>query len=295
MALGQNYGTSTASIMDAPLALKSVFAPYAGDNGYKFTSAATIQVVNTPDVALVNYNEASTTGATPTLVQNNLQILTLDYNKAAFGKIQATLIQDTPVASFAAKWAKQQIDDVFIPSHDIYSLSKVIAGRTAGNDVMVTLATGAFPATGASKAFGDAFVNIRKTGADATNTIAWVTDSMANALTNEISFTGSDVGYKGAVNSAFLGKFKGVTCVAVPDTYLGTLGASSKNQVWAVLADKRAIVNVTPKMSPSDYKVVTELSGFSGVEVQIRDRSDTFLLDKKKDNVAVIRTTGAIS
>jgi hypothetical protein len=61
------------------------------------------------------------------------------------------------------------------------------------------------------------------------------------------------------------------------------------------MADKRAIVNVTPKMNPSDYKVLTELSGFSGVEVQIRDRSDTFVLNNKARNIAVIREAETIS
>jgi hypothetical protein len=35
--MAQNYGTTTANLMDAPLSLKSVFAPYVGDNGYKWT------------------------------------------------------------------------------------------------------------------------------------------------------------------------------------------------------------------------------------------------------------------
>jgi hypothetical protein len=61
------------------------------------------------------------------------------------------------------------------------------------------------------------------------------------------------------------------------------------------MADKRAIVNVMPKMAPTDYKVVTDISGFSGVEVQIRDRSDTFVLNNKVNNIAVLRVTGTIS
>lgn len=285
MSAGQKYGTSTASIMDSPLALRSVFAPYVGDNGYKFTSAGTIQVVNTPDGSLSDYTETSTSSVTVGLVNTDLQTLTLAYNKAMFQRIQQTLIQDNPVASFAAKWAKQQIDDVFIPAHDTYSLNKVVLGRDTANDVEVTVTGGELPTSGLSKLFGKAFLNIHANGADSAQTVAWVSDSYANELTEQINFTGSDAGYNDAKNSAFLGRHKGVACVAVPDSYFTQV---SGKDVFVVMADKRAIVNVTPKMSPADYKVVTELSGFSGVEVQIRDRADTFVLDKKKNAIAVI-------
>ena len=292
--MAQNYGTMTANLMDSPLALKSVFAPYVGDNGYKWTGAGTIQVVSTPDGTLADYNEASTAPITVGLVGNNLQSLTLAYNKALFQRIQQTLIQDTPVANFAAQWAKQQINDVFVPTHDVYSLNKVVLGRLVGNDVTVTLASGELPTSGLSKLFGKAFINIHAKGADVSQTIAWVADSFANALADQITFTGSDAGYNQAKNEAFLGKFKGVACVAVPDAYFTKLGATSQLDVYVVMADKRAIVNVTPKMNPSDYKVLTELSGFSGVEVQIRDRADTFVLSQKTGAISIIRESGTI-
>lgn len=293
--MAQNYGTNTANLMDTPLSLKSVFAPYVGDNGYKWTGANTIQVVSTPDGTLSDYNESSTSPITVGLVGTALQSLSLAYNKAMFQRIQQTLIQDTPVANFAASWAKQQINDVFVPTHDVYSLNKVALGRDTSNDVEVTLSGGELPTTGLSKLFGSAFINIHAKGADVSSTIAWVADSFANALADQITFTGSDAGYNDAKNSAFLGKYKGAACIAVPDSYFTELGATSQLAVYVVMADKRAIVNVTPKMSPKDYKVLTEMSGFSGVEVQIRDRADTFVLGQKTGAIAVVRESGTIS
>lgn len=293
--MAQNYGTNTVNLMDQPLSLKSVFAPYVGDNGFKWTGANTIQIVSTADGTLADYNEASTSPITVGLVGTSLQSLSLAYNKAMFQRIQQTLIQDTPVANFAASWAKQQINDVFVPTHDVYSLNKVVLGRATANDVTVTLSSGALPATGLSAKFGQAFINIRAKGADVASTIAWVADSFANALADQITFTGSDAGYNDAKNSAFLGKYKGVACIAVPDSYFTLLGATSQLHVYVVMADKRAIVNVTPKMAPTDYKVLTEMSGFSGVEVQLRDRADTFVLAQKTTAIAIIRESGTIS
>lgn len=293
--MAQNYGTKTVNLMDMPLSLKSVFAPYVGDNGFKWTGANTIQVVSTPDGTLSDYNESSTSPVTVGLVGTALQSLSLAYNKAMFQRIQQTLIQDTPVANFAASWAKQQINDVFVPTHDVYSLNKVALARATANDVEVTLSGSDLPTSGLSKLFGQAFINIHAKGADVSSTIAWVADSFANALADQITFTGSDAGYNQARNEAFLGKYKGVACIAVPDSYFTALGATSQNKVYVIMADKRAIVNVTPKMAPTDYKVLTDISGFSGVEVQLRDRGDTFVLGQKTGAIAVIRQSGAIS
>lgn len=293
--MAQNYGTNTVNLMDQPLSLKSVFAPYVGDNGFKFTSANTIQVISTPDGTLSAYNESSTAPITVGLVGTNLQSLTLSYNQAMFQRIQQTLIQDTPVANFTASWAKQQINDVFVPAHDVYSINKVVAARATANDVVATYTSGAWATTGLSLAFGQAFLNIHAKGADSSSTLAWVADSFANAIVDQISFGGSDAGYNGVKNSAFLGQWKGVTAVAVPDAYFSLLGATSQLRVGVLMADKRAIVNVTPKMAPTDYKVLTEISGFSGVEVQLRDRGDTFVLNNKVNNIAVVRQSGTIA
>jgi hypothetical protein len=285
MAAGQNYGTNTSSLMDKPLALKSVVTPVLGDNGYKFDGAGGIQVINTQNGTAVTYNETATTGATPVLVNNDTETLTLSYNKAIFARIQQTLIQDTPVANFVAQWAKQQIEQVFVPGYDVYALNKIVVGRATANDVTVTVTSGALPTSGLSKLFGKAFINIRANGADASNTVAWVADSFANELADQVAFTGSDAGYNGAIAAAFLGKLKGVICIATPDAYFT---AVSTKPVYVIMADKRALVNVSPKMNPSNYVVIPHVSGFSGPEVQIRHRADLFVLDKKTGNISII-------
>src|SRR5690606_17950421 len=113
------YGKQTVNLMDAPIKFTSVFTPYVGDNGYKFTGMNTIFVLSVDNGSLTTYNEASVTPVgTPGLVVPGEQELTLAYNQAMFAKIQHTQIQDIPVNSFAKKWAYQQISEVFIPAHD---------------------------------------------------------------------------------------------------------------------------------------------------------------------------------
>lgn len=280
----QIYGKQTSNMMDTPLAVKSVFTPYVNDNNYKFTGLGTIFVQSFADGSLVTYNENSVTPVgSVALVGNVEQELTLAYNQAMFGKIQQTLIDDTPISGLAKKWAVQQVADVFVPAHDKYSLAKLIAARPSGNIQATVPASWAGSTEKLAQTFGLAVNIVKNHGGDPNQVVAWVTNSFSAYLAAQINFTGSDAGYGDARNKSYLGKFKGATIVEVPDTYFVA-------GIYGVVADIRAIVAVTPKLDPkgNGYKVVTEISGFSGVEVQLRDRGDTFVLNRKVDAIATI-------
>jgi hypothetical protein len=277
-----SYGRSTSNLMDTPIKFTSIFTPYVGDNGYKFTGLNTIYVLNVDNGSLVSYNEASVTPVgTPGLVAPGEQELTLAYNQAMFAKIQHTQIQDIPVNNFAKKWAYQQISEVFIPAHDAYSLSKLRAARPAQNVVTTAPANWAASTDKLSWKFEQAINLARKNGNLDTNmAVAWMAYAYAAALAMQINFTGSDQGYKDA-KSGYLGKHKGVVCVEVKDDFF-TAG------VYAIVADKRAIIAVKPKMTPTDIRIIEKVPGFGGIEVQLRDRGDTFVLSKKAGAIATI-------
>lgn len=279
------YGRGTANKLDAPLKKLSVVTQYLGDNGYSFNGKNEIYVLSFANGTTATYNEASATAPFGTigLAAPTEQTLTLAYNKSMATRIQRTQEQDVPINGLAAKWAAQQISEVFIPEHDEYSLGKLKAARPVGNNVTMTLGTDK-----ASKKFEDAINKARVTGAKNTSSmVAWLGYNFASTLNSEINFTGSDEGYRDA-KAGYLGRHKGVVCVEVPDAYLGTTGTSPVKAVYAIIADKRAVVNVKPKMDPEDYRILKEVPGFDGVEVQIRDRADTFVLGKRVNNVATI-------
>ena len=279
------YGRSTSSIMDIPLKRKSIFTPYVGDNGYRFEGQNTIYVLSNANGTLVTYDETSATApfGAVTLATPTEQTLTLAYNQAMIQRIQHTQIQDTPVSAYAKKWAVQQVYEVFIPAHDAYSLAKLVAARPGGNKEVLAAASWTTPQA-MSKAFGDAINLARTTGKAETNSmISWLSYDFASALSSQINFTGSDQGYKDS-RTGYLGKHKGVTCVETPTSYMGA-------GVHVIFADKRAIVAVKPKMSPMDgkgYVVLDKVPGFSGVEIQLRDRGDTFVLNKKAGAISTI-------
>lgn len=290
--MAQTYGKSTSSLIDRQLTIKSVFAPYFGDNGYKFNGDHAITVLSFDNGTLSGYNEGSLTPVAVSLVGTTGNDYTLNYNQAMFGRIQNTLMQDTPVAGHTAKWARQQIEEVFIPVHDVYSINKVVAARQSGqvsrfdSTKLGTSTSDRLPLT-----LSKALLAIKNKGADPSRVIALLSGTFAAYLADQITFTGSEAGYSDAKNKSFLGRLYGVVCVEVPDNYFPWVqgsGAGKYVQVYGVVADKRAVLNVAPKVRPEDYVVIPRVPGFSGPEVQIRDRGDTFVLEKKKWAIATI-------
>jgi len=293
--MAQTYGKSDSSLIDRQLNISSVFAPYFGDNGYKFNNDGSIRVFSLDNGTLAGYNENSVVYSPVTLVGNSGNDYTLAYNQAMFARIQKTLEQDTPIANLAAQWARQQIEEVFVPTHDVYSINKVVAARQFGQNVRIAAVdnTVRLPL-----AFGKAVMKVKNKGGQVQRMVALVSSTYAAELADQINFTGSDAGYGDAINKSFLGRLKGVTCVEVPDFYfpqaLGTSGGGDWAQVHVLVADKKAILNVTPKMRPEDYTVITKVPGFSGSEVQLRDRGDTFVLVKKAGAIATVEVGAGV-
>lgn len=283
------YGTRTANVMDIPLSISSVVAPYLGDNGYKFEGANSIRVLSIANGTLANYDETSATApfGAPSLVVPDEQVLTLAYNKSMLLRVQRTQIQDQPISQFSKQVALQQADSVFVPAHDSYSISKVQAARPVANRVYIQL-VGAGVSTAYALKFNQAVNKARTGGAAVNNLVAWVSYDFAAQLKDKINFTGSDAGYTEAKNG-YLGKFGGVKVIEVPDSYL-------TSTVYALIVDKRAVVNVTPKMDPKNggVEVLEKVPQFSGIEIQLRDRSDTFVLNKQVNSIASLEEDPAV-
>lgn len=273
------YGTKTANVMDIPLSVSSVFAPHVGDNGYSVVDVNSIRVLSIANGTLADYDEGSATApfGSASLVVPAEQVLTLAYNKSMLLRVQKTQIQDQPIADFSKKVALQQADEVFVPSHDAYSLGKVLAARPVGNKVVFDANAGT---NDLKLQFGRMIDKVKTGGGSVNSIIAWVGYDIASHIRALINYTGSDAGYTDGKNG-YLGKLAGAKVVETPDAYLGA-------GVYALAADKRAIVNVKPKMDPKGDGVVVieKVPGFSGIEIQMRDRGDTFVLTKKARTVA---------
>lgn len=273
------YGTKTANVMDIPLSVSSVFAPHVGDNGYSFVDVNSVRVLSIANGTLADYDEGSATApfGAASLVVPAEQVLTLAYNKSMLLRVQKTQLQDQPISDFSKKVALQQADEVFVPSHDAYSLGKLLAARPGGNKVVFDANAG----TNDLKLQFSRTIDKVKTGGGSVNSIlAWVGYDISSQIRALINYGGSEAGYKDGQNG-YLGKLAGAKAIETPDAYLGA-------GVYVIAADKRGIVNVKPKMDPKGDGVVVieKVPGFSGIEIQLRDRGDTYVLTKKARVVA---------
>lgn len=273
------YGTKTANVMDIPLSVSSVFAPHVGSNGYTFVDVNSVRVLSIANGSLADYDENSATApfGAASLVVPAEQVLTLAYNKSMLLRVQKTQIQDQPISNFSKQVALQQADEVFVPSHDAYSLGKLLAARPGGNKVVFDANAGT---NDLKLQFSRTVDKVKTNGGTLGNIIAWVGYDIASQIRALINYGGSEAGYTDGKNG-YIGKLAGAKIVETPDAYLGT-------GVYSIVADKRAIVNVPPKMDPKGDGVVVidKVPGFSGIEIQMRDRGDTFVLTKKARNIA---------
>ena len=282
------YGIKTANKLEAPLKKLSVVTQYLGDNGYTWTGVLTVRSLYFTNGTLVSTNNSSATATwgTPGLSNTANNDYTIDYDEGMITRIPRQQQQDVPIDSLGAQWAAQQLSEVFIPAHDEYSLSKIEAAVPYTNKVSFALSSGALPTSGLNLLFQTAINKARVAGNPNQNSmVAWVAYSFVAALRSQINFTGSDMGYANA-QAGFLGKHNGVATVETPDEYFlaGT---------YCIVADKRAVINVTPKVAPEDFRILTQVPQFDGIEVQIRDRGATIPMLRRVQNLALIYATNS--
>lgn len=281
------YGIKTANLLEKPLQQLSVVTQHLGDNGYTWTGVYTVRSLYFNDGALVSTNNSSATATwgTPGITNTLNNDYTIDYDEGMITRIPRQAQQDVPIDSLGAQWAAQQLSDVFIPAHDEYSLSKIEAAVPFSNKVSVTLSSGALPA-GLNLLFQKAVNKARVAGNPNMNSmIAWVSYEFVAALRSQTNYTGSNLGFANA-QTGMLGKYNGVTTVETPDAYFlaGT---------YVIICDKRAVINVTPKVAPEDFRILTQVPAFDGIEVQIRDRGATIPMLRRVQNLSLIYATNS--
>jgi hypothetical protein len=284
--MASKYGIKTSSILDVPLKRASYVARHLNANGVDFTSASTVKILNY-DISggsLGNYDETAVS-QTVTLAETDDQDMTLAYNKYKFLRIQDTLEQDTPVESLASKFAKTWVYEKFIPDFDAYALAKIVAARPAANKL-----TWNSTSDNIKLKFFNTVSAVKKRGGAPGSMIAFIPFAFADTLKALVTtFDGSDKGYEAGKNGV-LGQLDGVAVVETDDTYFPA------TYIDVVVVDKRAVVRVTPKMDPASGKgmrLLKEVGGHGGSELQLRARGDVFVFGQKKFAIATLERSNS--
>lgn len=279
--MASSLGTNTSSILDKPLEVASYVARHLNANGVSFLNASTVKLLNY-DISggsLGTYDETAVS-QTVTLAETGEQTMTLAYNKYKFLRIQDTLDQDTPVASLAAKFAKSWVYEKFIPDFDAYALAKIVAARPAANKISWTSTSDSVKLK-----FFNTVTAVKKKGGKPGSMVAFIPFATADTFKALVtSFDGSDLGYTAGKNGV-LGPVDGVMVVETDDSYFPA------SYIDAVVLDKRAVVKVVPKMDPatgSGMKLIKDVPGHGGSELQLRSRGDVFVFGLKATAIATL-------
>jgi hypothetical protein len=283
--MASEYGMKTSSILDVPLENESYVAKHLDANGVEWTSAQTVRLLNY-DISgdtLGTYDETATSQAI-TLAETDKQDMTLAYNKFKFLRIQDTLEQDTPIASLASKFARTWVYEKFIPDFDDYALTKIIAARPVANKVFWNSSTDSIKLK-----FFNTVSEVKANGGRPRNMVAWIPYAIADSFKALVtSFDGSDLGYTAGKNGV-LGPVDGVMVVETDDDLFPA-------NMDAVVCDKRAVIRVTPKMDPatgSGMKLIKDVPGHGGSELQLRARGDVFVFGLKAGAIATLERTNS--
>jgi len=284
--MASKYGIKTSSVLDKPLEVASYVARHLDANGLDWTSASTVKLLNYDISAgsLGTYDETAIS-QTVTLAETGDQDMTLAYNKYKFLRIQDTLDQDTPIASLASKFARSWVYEKFIPDFDAYTLAKIVAARPAANKISWNSGT-----DNIKLKFFNTVSAVKKRGGAPGSMVAFIPFAFSDSLKALVlAFDGSNLGYETGKNGV-MGQLDGVVVVETDDTYFPA------TYIDVVVVDKRAVVKATPKMDPatgSGMKLIKDVPGHGGSELQLRARGDVFVFGMKAKAIATLERTNS--
>lgn len=245
------------------------------NNNYDWIGVETVMVSSIPTVAMSDYSLTGTSRyGTPSELQNTTQELKVTKDRSFTFTIDRKSRDDTMMTMEAGKALRRQIDEVVIPEVDTYRFTKLAAG--AGTTV-----TAAVTKTTAYEQFLNVQEKLDDLKVPAAGRICVVTPGFHKLIKLDENFTKKgDMATQIAINGV-VGEIDGVPVIKVPKSYLPT----GVNFI---------ITNAAAMPSPvklEDYNIHENPPGVSGWLVEGRVRYDAFVLNEKKNAVAVHKTT----
>lgn len=268
-----NYATKYSDLVDEAFKLGSLTNSLVNQN-YDWIGVEAVKVYSIPTVDLVDYTlTGSARYGVAAELQNVIQTMTLSQDRAFTFTIDRKSVDDTMGVMAAAAALRREIDHVVIPEIDSYRLAALATG--AGN-VVSTVAT----KQNAYEIFLAMQEAIDEDKAPVGGRIAIVTPAFYNYLKLDPAFIkASDIGQRMLINGQ-VGEVDGVPIVKAPSSYFP--------------ATCNAIIT-NPMCAPSpiklqDFKIHDNPPGVNGFLVEGRFRYDCFVLNMKKDAIAVNMT-----
>ena len=269
--MAQNYATKYSSKVDERFTLASL-TDAAINKDYDFVGVNAVNVYNIPTVALGDYTmSGSNRYGIPAELQDTVQTLTMTQDKGFTFTLDARNEADSAGAKSAGAALRREVDEVIIPTIDKYRLAAWVAA--AGNITPAAAVT----SDNAYSIFLDAQNLLMDDLIPTTGRIAYVSPNFYKNIKLDGAFIkASDVAQNMLVNGS-VGTVDGVNIIPVPTTYLPA-------NVELLIVHKSAMVS---PVKLAEYKTHIDPPGINGTLVEGRLYYDAFVLDNKKNAIAV--------
>lgn len=268
---GIHLAEKYAAKVDERFKLKSLTEAFV-NHDYTWEGVQTINVYNIQTAPLNNYSRSGVNRyGTPADLEDVKTDYTLSQDKAFTFIIDKGDNMDSMNVRGAGKALQREIDEVIVPTKDMYRLS-VLDNAAVDNNMT---ATAAITAANAYSKFLDGQKALDNKKVPITGRVAAIGATFYSLIKQDPTFikTG-DLSQKMLVNGQ-VGELDGVKLIRVPDSYLPTNCAFIIAHPSATVAAEKL----------ADYKVHDNPPGINGNLVEGRVYYDAFVLNGKKDGV----------
>lgn len=280
-----NYASKYASVVDERFRIGSFTAPLVNRN-FDWLGVKTVKVFSR---SLATLNDYKTNGSNrygdPDELGNSEQEMTVTQDKSFTYTIDAASEQDTNGTMEAAATLAENIDNLVIPALDSYRVGVLVAnaptkGSVSGKSHVIIKAV---TKENAYEEFLACQEVLDDDKAPQGGRIALVTPGYLNKVKLDEHFTKSgDMATTMAVKG-FAGDIDGVPVIKAPTSYFPE---------GVDFTITNPIVMPSP-VKLQEFKINYNAPGISGALVEARVRYDAFALEKKKDAIAVHRSSAA--
>lgn len=270
----QNLASKFSPKVDERFALASL-TDSAVNQDYEWTGVATLKTYSVNTTALSNYTRSGVNRfGTPNDQDDTVQELTVSQDKGFTFTVDKGNDIEQVGAKNAGRSLRREIDEVVIPTVDIYRLAKMCAGAGTVKGGVTISAQNAYSALlDGATALTDAKVPM-------TGRVAFVNPTMYKFLKLDQSFIKAGDLAQSMLITGQVGAVDGMAIVLVPSSYLPA-------GVNFVITHK--VATVSPKKL-EEYRTHIDPPGISGVLVEGRIIYDAFVLKNKKKAIYVCQT-----
>lgn len=273
-----NYAAKYSQVVDERFRLGSFTAGLLNNN-YDWLGVETVSVYSVPTSEMTDYQlTGSSRYGTPEELGNNVQELKVAKDRAFTFTIDRKSYDDTMMTMEAGKALRRQIDEVVVPELDTYRITTLVNGAKAEHTVSVDKVT----KENAYETFLTAQALLDDAKVPQGGRFCLCTPTYHNLLKQDEAFTKKgDMATQIALNG-ICGECDGVPFIKVPASYF-------PEKVNFIITNR--MVMPSP-VKLQEFNIHVNPPGISGWLIEGRIRYDAFVLDMKKDAIAVCKNTG---